>query len=124
MNPTCAAYLVLQFIVAERERFPSEDAFWARYSEDNGKHFNFQKILDTLQGGRKDEDEKDAAAALRFFENDLTHPRARGYFHYKKTGRVHVCTKTQAIATKWRALLRDHPDIARQWELSRDELEG
>lgn len=58
---------------------PSEDAFWAHYSDKNGKRMNYQKILDTFKDERKADDETDAATALRFFKNDLSDPRARKY---------------------------------------------
>ncbi|KAI0696041.1 hypothetical protein C8T65DRAFT_529848, partial [Cerioporus squamosus] len=93
-----------RFLVLERERFDSEDAFWAKYTDEEGKHLNFQKILDALQGGRKTDDNRDAAAALWFFGGDLTRPDAHGRFSYKKDGKSYVCKKNQAIAVKWRKL--------------------
>ncbi|TFK81643.1 hypothetical protein K466DRAFT_604328 [Polyporus arcularius HHB13444] len=110
-----------KFIVTEREQFASEDAFWAKYSEENGKRMNYQKILDILQDRRKADAKRDAAAALRFFNNDLGQPRAKGYFHYTRTGVDMVCTDMYAIASKWRQLLSEHPDIAQEWELSRGD---
>lgn len=97
----------------------SDEAFWSKYSDEEGKPLCFQQIFDILQGTSKDEDQLHAHQALWFFDNDLTQPGAHGYFHYKKTGRLHVCTKKQTIAQKWRNLLNEQPDVAQQWELVR-----
>ncbi|KAH9858618.1 hypothetical protein C2E23DRAFT_880083 [Lenzites betulinus] len=107
-----------KFIVEERERFPSEAAFWARYSNEKGARLNYQKIIDSLQNERSHNDERDSAAALAFFAGDLSRPEARGYFIYKKSGRSFICNKPAAIAQKWRQLLGDHPDIAQQYKFT------
>ncbi|KAI1782483.1 hypothetical protein LXA43DRAFT_1103957 [Ganoderma leucocontextum] len=111
-----------KYVVAEREHYPSEDLFWAHYSDEDGHRLNFKTICELLQDGRKESDEQDAAAALWFFGNDLAHPAAHGYFHYKKSGKQYLCTKVQAIAGKWHQLLREHPEVAQQWERVRDQF--
>ncbi|KAI0327610.1 hypothetical protein GY45DRAFT_1100462 [Cubamyces sp. BRFM 1775] len=105
-------------LVEERDRFPSDDAFWARYSDAEGKHFNQQTILAHLQKAREEENNRDAAAALKFFDNDLNHPLAHGYFVYKKGNVFSLCSKPEAIARKWRELLNHHPEVANAWRHS------
>ncbi len=103
-------------MVKARERFPSEDAFWEKYTDAKGKRFNYQKILDSLKSQRMTTAEKDTAEALWFFDGDLTHADAHGRFIYKKH---RVCTAPLAIGPKWRKLLRDFPDVAERWEMAR-----
>ncbi|KAI9057197.1 hypothetical protein FKP32DRAFT_1681931 [Trametes sanguinea] len=102
-------------IVEERERFTSDEAFWATYSDSTGKHLNQQAILAMLQGNRGKDNARDAAAARKFFGNDLTRADAHGYFVYRKRNVYKVCEKAEAIARKWRELLEDYPDIAHAW---------
>ncbi|KAM5537041.1 hypothetical protein V8D89_009370 [Ganoderma adspersum] len=109
-------------IVTEREHFPSEELFWAKYSDEDGKHLNFKTICELLQGGRRETDEHDSAAALWFFENDLTHPAAHGYFRYKKSGKWKLCTGVRGIAKKWRLLLQEQPEVAQRWAEVRDHF--
>ncbi|OSD07468.1 hypothetical protein PYCCODRAFT_1463720 [Trametes coccinea BRFM310] len=99
-------------LVEERDRFPSDEAFWATYSDASGKRLNQQSILALLQGNRDTENKRDAAAALKFFGNDLSRPEAHGYFMYKKDNVRSVFQKPEAIARKWRELLVDHPEIS------------
>ncbi|KAL7282612.1 hypothetical protein ACG7TL_004084 [Trametes sanguinea] len=105
-----------KFLVEERERFVSDEAFWAHYSNEHGQPLNYQKIVDILQSGRINADARDAAAALEFFGNDLSRADAHGYFMYKKANKLFVCNKPASVAQKWRQLLRDHPEIAQRWE--------
>ncbi|KAI0721352.1 hypothetical protein C8T65DRAFT_692418 [Cerioporus squamosus] len=107
------------FLVTERETFSSEAMFWAKYSDSEGNRLSFQKILDILQGSRKTDDDRNAAAALWFFDGNLAQPGAHGYFAYRKSGTFYVCTKTQTIASKWRKLLHERKDVAELWELAR-----
>ncbi|CDO74435.1 hypothetical protein BN946_scf184972.g2 [Trametes cinnabarina] len=102
-------------IVEERERFISEEAFWATYSDACGNCFNQQSILAMLQANRGRDNARDAADALKFFRNDLTRPEAHDYFIYRKRNVVQVCEKPEAIARKWRELLADHPEVAAAW---------
>ncbi|CDO74843.1 hypothetical protein BN946_scf184280.g3 [Trametes cinnabarina] len=102
-------------IVEERERFISEEAFWATYSDACGNRFNQQSILAMLQANRGRDNARDAADALKFFRNDLTRPEAHDYFIYRKRNVVQVCEKPEAIARKWRELLADHPEVAAAW---------
>ncbi|KAI0735527.1 hypothetical protein C8Q76DRAFT_792075 [Earliella scabrosa] len=104
-----------KFLVKERERFPTEEAFWAVYSE-NGTRFNMQRILDMLQGSRMSDSTQDAQAARKFFNKDLSDPRAHGYFLYKKTNVIRVMKQDATVARQWRKLLNDYPDIAEAWE--------
>ena len=70
--------------------------------------------------------ERDAKAARKFFNNDLTHPDAHGYFLYKKSGVVRVMEQDATIARKWRKLLEDYPEVAEAWEdmLQEEEQAG
>ncbi|KAI0752952.1 hypothetical protein C8Q80DRAFT_1118221 [Daedaleopsis nitida] len=113
-----------KFLVEARERFPSEEAFWAKYTDENGQQYGFQKLLDHLQGDRKDGSTHDAEAALWFFGNDLSSSRALGYFTYKKSGKMLICSKPQAIAEKWRKLLREQSEVAADWALVREDFEA
>ncbi|KAI0708334.1 hypothetical protein C8Q76DRAFT_744156 [Earliella scabrosa] len=113
-----------KFLVMERERFPTEDAFWAKYSDAEGHRLGYQKILDHLQEERIAAYAYDAAAALWFFNEDLTSPDTYGYFIYKKTGKVEVCKQTQTVAERWHKLLADKPDVAQRWERVRGAFKG
>ena len=97
--------------------------FWEVYSDQDGKRLNFQRILNKLQDSRLDHGERDAATALKFFSNDLSDPRALGYFNYKKSGKVLVMRKPAIIARQWRRLLEEHTEIAEAWEMSLDNGE-
>lgn len=114
----------MQDLVKERERFPSEEAFWAAHSDADGRRLNQQTILARVRSTRGNDDKHDAADALKFFENDLTHPRARGFFSYRKNNIVYLCQKPEAIARKWRKLLANDPEIARAWEEMEDSEHG
>ncbi|PIL27067.1 hypothetical protein GSI_10206 [Ganoderma sinense ZZ0214-1] len=106
-----------KFIVEERERFTSEELFWAQYSDKNGNHLNFKTICERLQTSRKESNEKDAAAVCWFFDNDLAQPATHGYFYYKKSGKQHLVTEARTVAAKWRQLLQDKPKVALQWSI-------
>ncbi|KAI0779054.1 hypothetical protein BD413DRAFT_513918 [Trametes elegans] len=108
-----------KFLVEERERFPSEEAFWSEYSDEHGNHLSYQKIADALQRKRVQDDEHDSTAALQFFGGDLSQPAAHGYFSYKKSGKMHVCNKPAKVAERWRQLLQNHPEVAQEWEITR-----
>ncbi|OBZ71138.1 hypothetical protein A0H81_08474 [Grifola frondosa] len=111
-----------KFLVEERERFHSEEDFWAAYSnKEDGSRLLYQQILDRLQGGRGEDDDRDAANALKYFGGDLTRPDARSAFSYKKRGVHSVCSKNQAIAKKWWQLLQEDPGIAEGWRVMQEE---
>ncbi|RDX57530.1 hypothetical protein OH76DRAFT_1395357 [Lentinus brumalis] len=112
-----------KFLVEERERYPSEEEFWAKYSDQDGKRLSFQRLLDILQDQRKVEQEREAAAALHFFHHDLSSAAARGYFRYKKSGKMRTHRKAKQVAERWRKILREQPDIAQEWEVIRAEFE-
>ncbi len=99
----------------ERERFASDVAFWEKYSDSLGAHLNQQAILMLLQSNRETDNKRDAAAALKFFGNDLTRQDTHQYFMYRKRNVIEVCQKPEAIARKWRELLAEHPEIAQAW---------
>ncbi|OJT09401.1 hypothetical protein TRAPUB_14125 [Trametes pubescens] len=102
-------------IVEERERFASDTVLWEKYSDPSGAHLNQQAILVRLQNNREADNKWDAAAALKFFGNDLTRQETHQYFMYRKRNIVEVCQKLEAIARKWRELLAEHPEIAQAW---------
>ncbi|KAI0769300.1 hypothetical protein BD413DRAFT_613853 [Trametes elegans] len=89
-------------IVEERERFATEQEFWEKYSDNEGKHLNQQTILALIRGTRGQSDRSDADAALDFFKNDLSHPSARGYFQYKKRN---IVVAADSMPTLWASLL-------------------
>ncbi len=106
---------LIQSIVEERERFASDTVLWEKYSDPSGAHLNQQAILVRLQNNREADNKWDAAAALKFFGNDLTRQETHQYFMYRKRNIVEVCQKLEAIARKWRELLAEHPEIAQAW---------
>ncbi|TFK78834.1 hypothetical protein K466DRAFT_606628 [Polyporus arcularius HHB13444] len=86
-----------KFVVSERERYETEDLFWAKHSDQEGNRLRFQKILNILKRGCQTDGRKDATDTLWFFNGDLTHPDARGYFHYRRGSNVMVCTKGRSL---------------------------
>ncbi len=108
----------------EREKFASDEDFWAKYSDEGGRRYNYQKITDTLQGTRVNGSDYDAAAALFFFDHDLTQDAVHGYFKYRRGRDMLYCYKPAKVAERWRKLLREHPDIAARWETRREEFEA
>ncbi|KAJ7670160.1 hypothetical protein DFH06DRAFT_911082, partial [Mycena polygramma] len=104
-----------KFLVEERHRFATEDDFWRRHSTAEGSHLRYQQILDALQEYRERQDKTDAAAARRFFHDNLDHVDADGAFVYVKSGQRRIKTQDSAVAEIWRELLANNGDIARRW---------
>ncbi|KAJ7150519.1 hypothetical protein C8R43DRAFT_1191802, partial [Mycena crocata] len=104
-----------KFLVEERQKFATEEAFWMRYTTPGGVRLRYQQILDTLKQARESEEKSDADAARRFFHNNLDHVDADGAFAYTKSGQRRVKTKDSAVAEIWRDLLATNTDIARRW---------
>ncbi|KAJ7660641.1 hypothetical protein B0H17DRAFT_1212458 [Mycena rosella] len=102
-----------KFLVEECQRFPSEEDFWARYST-AGVRLRYQQILDALKEARESQEKSDAAAARRFFHDNLDHPDADGAFAYTKTGQRRIKEKDSAVAEIWRELLANNAEIARR----------
>ncbi|KAM5541491.1 hypothetical protein V8D89_004681 [Ganoderma adspersum] len=103
------------FLVAEFERLGTEDAFWKEHSDEDGSRHNLKRICSDLKATHQDGSSRNADAALQFFNRDLSHPDAHGYFSYKRTGKACIMTKQGDIARKWRKLLNDHPEVAEAW---------
>ncbi|KAH9927790.1 uncharacterized protein B0H18DRAFT_875189 [Fomitopsis serialis] len=104
-----------KFLVEERERFPTEDAFWHAYSDEKGERMSYQHILDKLQQGRGCTDDADYDAAMKYFEGNLERADTRGLFRYRKRGIWRVCSKRLTIARIWRKLLSEDPEIQANW---------
>lgn len=105
----------MQYIVDEKECFNTEAEFWGVYSDEHGKRLNVQRILDKLQGTRMGVSDRDASAALKFFNDDLSRADSHGYFFYKKSGTMRLMSKPATIARQWQKLLREHPEVAEAW---------
>ncbi|KAI0820316.1 hypothetical protein BC628DRAFT_918558 [Trametes gibbosa] len=104
-------------IVEEREKYPSEEAFWEKYSDpETGKRLTQQGIIVRIQTNRAADNKRDADAALEFFGGNLARQDAHGYFTYTKNNITSLCTKPEAIARKWRELLVSYPEIATAWQ--------
>ncbi|PIL33098.1 hypothetical protein GSI_04547 [Ganoderma sinense ZZ0214-1] len=108
-------WTIWKFIVEEFERHGTEEAFWGEHSDSDGKRHNFKRICSDLKTGRKNDNRRDADAALNYFGHDLSHPDALGYFTYKRTGKTLTMTKPEKIGGQWRKLLKEHPEIAEAW---------
>lgn len=104
-----------QFIVDEKDYLGSEEAFWQKFTDSSGGRLGYQAILDRLQSERKQRDKLDSAAALRYFNNDLSAPLTGGAFQYLKSGKTYVLRRPDKVAEVWRRLLQEDPDIAGQW---------
>ncbi|EPQ56079.1 hypothetical protein GLOTRDRAFT_128037 [Gloeophyllum trabeum ATCC 11539] len=114
-------------IVQEREKFTSDDAFWAVYRDVDGNRLCYQHLLDKLQKQRMEADARDAANAREFFRGDLDSPAASGAFRYYKGSSYRVCTKDQQVAERWRSLLETDAQIAECWhatQMEGGEMEG
>ncbi|KAJ7657951.1 hypothetical protein B0H17DRAFT_1145811 [Mycena rosella] len=68
-----------------------------------------------LKEARESQEKSDAAAARRFFHDNLDHPDADGAFAYTKTGQRRIKEKDSAVAEIWRELLANNAEIARRW---------
>lgn len=109
-----------KFIVEERSRFASDDAFWMAWTDTNGQRVGYTKLCDTLQRQRVARDARDAATARSFFNGNLDHPDAQGIFRYAKSGVSKLMSKDVDVARKWRELLAVNGALAQRLEGSRD----
>lgn len=104
----------------EYERYTDLEAFWTDFSTPEGHKLGYQRVLDRVKDKRRETAQNqftpDAMAARAFFNQQLSHPSARGYFQYKKKNAWHTKKKDKEVALAWRKLLEDHPDIRAQWE--------
>ncbi|KAH7907201.1 hypothetical protein BJ138DRAFT_987513, partial [Hygrophoropsis aurantiaca] len=104
-----------KFIVEEMQSHASEDEFWRKFSDSEGRPLSYKQILTQIFAQRTTSISQDASDARAFFGGDLDHPNAQGAFRYNKTGKSYLFTKDEAIAKKWRHLLNTQPDLAAQW---------
>lgn len=102
---------VFEFIAEERQRYPDKASFWLAFSDENGRVFSYQQILNRLAERRVSAAARDANDARNFFGGNLDHPLAHGAFRYTKSGKTYLSSKDDAIAKKWRELLTTRPDI-------------
>ena len=105
-----------QFLVEERERFPSEEAFWAEYSNEKQERMSYQQILDRLKMARTHQDDLDYEAVMRYFDRNLDHVDAKGKFRYKKGGKSVLMCKRRDVAKKWRELLAEDDTLRVGWD--------
>ncbi|OBZ68156.1 hypothetical protein A0H81_11958 [Grifola frondosa] len=91
-----------KYLVDEKVRLGSEDAFWREYTSSDGTRFRYQQILNCLKNNRKHANAQDAATAQAYFNNNLGREDAQGVFAYSKSRSAKVCTKEAVIARKWR----------------------
>ncbi|KZT72430.1 hypothetical protein DAEQUDRAFT_755239 [Daedalea quercina L-15889] len=110
-----------KFLVEEHDQFPSENAFWAEYSSEEGERLSYQQILDKLQDHRGSTDDADYYAAMRYFGNDLDRADAQGAFRYRKSGKPMIYTKRGKVAQKWRKLLAEDAEIRANWDAMQAE---
>lgn len=104
-----------QFLVEERERFPSEEAFWAEYSNEKQERMSYQQILDRLKMARAHQDDLDYEAAMRYFGGNLNRADAKGKFNYKKGGKSMLMHKRRDVAKKWRELFAEDDALRVGW---------
>lgn len=105
----------IQFLVEERERFPSEEAFWTEYSDEKQERMSYQQILDKLKAARTHRDDLDYKAAMRYFGGNLDRADAKGKFQYKKGGKSMLMRKRRDVAKKWRELLAEDDSLQAGW---------
>lgn len=102
---------MIQFLVEEQERFPSEEAFWTEYSNEKQEHMSYQQILDKLKAAWAHQDDVDFKAAMQYFGENLDRADAKGRFRYKKGGKSMLMRKRHDIAKKWRELLAEDDSL-------------
>ncbi|KAG1873455.1 hypothetical protein C8R48DRAFT_769887 [Suillus tomentosus] len=105
-----------KFIMEERLRFASDDAFWTAWTDTNGQRVGYTKLCDTLQRQRMARDTRDAATARSFFGGNLDHLDAQGMFRYAKSGVSKLMSKDVDIARKWRELLTTGSSLSQRWK--------
>ncbi|EPS94613.1 hypothetical protein FOMPIDRAFT_1054901 [Fomitopsis schrenkii] len=108
-------WLNWKFLVEERERFPSEEAFWTEYSDEKQERMSYQQILDKLKAARTHRDDLDYKAAMRYFGGNLDRADAKGKFQYKKGGKSMLMRKRRDVAKKWRELLAEDDSLQAGW---------
>ncbi|KAI0736361.1 hypothetical protein C8Q72DRAFT_985912 [Fomitopsis betulina] len=104
-------WLNWKFLVEERERFPSEEAFWTEYSNEKQEHMSYQQILDKLKAAWAHQDDVDFKAAMQYFGENLDRADAKGRFRYKKGGKSMLMRKRHDITKKWRELLAEDDSL-------------
>jgi hypothetical protein len=72
---SCMCYLtsLFEFIAEEWQRYPDNASFWHAFSDDNGKVFPYQQILNHLTECRVSAAAQDANNACTFFAISTTH---------------------------------------------------
>lgn len=108
-----------KFIVEERERLGTDEAFWKKFSNAEGKRFSYQAILTHLQNERKARDQEDFHEAMCYFNGRLDGDEAGEAFKYKKAGVWYVCDSVDGIARRWRTLQADDRELAVHLETMR-----
>lgn len=82
-------------------------------------------ILDRLRNKRQANERDlygpDAAAARKFFSEDLGRSDAGGKFTYRKNGKSFVYKRDKDVATRWRALLDTDESVRVRWLAAQDE---
>lgn len=89
-----------KFIMEERERFQTDEEFWARWSHEPGKRFNFQSMKIALQGQRSAENKRYADEARTYFADKPG--ECDKFFRYTKGGHPQTLKSDASIADKWR----------------------
>ncbi|KAJ7269211.1 hypothetical protein C8J57DRAFT_991959, partial [Mycena rebaudengoi] len=109
--------LYLQFLVEERQRFPSDETFWNKYLAADNSHLRYQQILDALNSkeARELKDKTDADGARKFFGGNLDHLDADEVFTYIKNGKRWIKDKDSTVAEILWELLSSNTDIASRW---------
>ncbi|KAI0691160.1 hypothetical protein C8T65DRAFT_545039, partial [Cerioporus squamosus] len=108
-----------RWLVEEKDRLGSEEAFWAAHSNERGERLQFSQIQERLKHHRTSTQAKDAQAARDYFGGDLTRADTRGVFTYKKGSKTIVMSNNKQVAEQWRKLLARDAVIAANWEAMR-----
>ncbi|KAG2108143.1 hypothetical protein BD769DRAFT_1299859, partial [Suillus cothurnatus] len=93
-----------KFIAEEQQRYLDNASFWCAFSDNNGKVFPYQQILNHLAERWVSAAAQDANNACTFFGGNLDHPLAHGAFCYAKSGKTYLSSKDNAVAKKWHEL--------------------
>lgn len=94
--------------------------FWIAHQDPKGDNMGYQAILDTLKKKHKAVYAPDAAAARKFFAEDLGWADANGVFTYRKS----IYNKDKEIALHWHKLLEDSKGIQAWWEAMQLKSKG
>ena len=103
-----------QFIVEERDRLGSDQAFGDKFKDSRGNRLSYQTILNQLKEERKQRNERDYEEAFKIFNGDFYGDKADGMFLYTKDTELTKFSDHDRIARKWRALKAENPDIVAQ----------